>query len=64
MRALFAAPAHGSYWHEVDLGCPPNGRYRGQSGQDVLRLSLPFDPKRTQRLCATLVLRGVSVAGP
>ena len=22
-----------------------------------------FDPKRTQRLCATLVLRGVSVAG-
>jgi hypothetical protein len=22
-----------------------------------------YDPKRTQRLCATLVLRGVSVAG-
>ena len=38
--------------------------YWMESGLHWLAMSISaFDPKRTQRLCATLVLRGVSVAG-
>src|SRR5258708_6639998 len=42
-----------SSWHEAaDQECPPNGRYRGQTGKHLLALSFSqFDPERTFLKC-------------